>query len=88
MKRLVVALCGLVAALGSLAPSTAGAAGLYFADRGVRPLARGGAFIAGADDLGAIAYNPAGIYEAGSQLLVDASWLHFTSDYTRRSLVA
>jgi long-chain fatty acid transport protein len=76
-----------LALLALLVPSPADAAGLYFADRGVRPLGRGGAFIAGADDLGAIAYNPAGIYEAGSQLLVDASWLHFTSDYTRRSLV-
>jgi len=53
----------------------------------VRPLARGGAFIAGADDLGSIAYNPAGFFDSGAQVLVDASWLHFTSDYTRRSLV-
>src|SRR5262245_21532932 len=66
---------------------TARAAGLYFADRGVRPAGRGGAFIAGGDDLGAVAYNPAGIFDAGSQFLIDASWLHFTSDYTRRSLL-
>jgi long-chain fatty acid transport protein len=71
----------------ALLPSSAHGAGLYFADRGVRPAGRGGAFIAGADDLGAIAYNPAGFYEAGAQLLIDASWLNFTSDYTRRSLV-
>ena len=63
------------------------AAGLYFSERGVRPLGRGGAFTAGADDLGAIWYNPAGIYDAGSQLLFDASWLHFTNDYTRSSIV-
>ncbi|HHH12055.1 MAG TPA: hypothetical protein ENK23_08305, partial [Sorangium sp.] len=63
------------------------AAGLYFGDRGVRPLARAGAFTAGADDLGAIWYNPAGVFDAGSQLLVDGSWLNFSSDYTRRGIV-
>jgi long-chain fatty acid transport protein len=64
------------------------AAGLYFADRGVRPLGRAGAFVAGADDLGALWYNPAGLADAGSSLLIDASWLRFTSDFTRRTLVA
>jgi long-chain fatty acid transport protein len=63
------------------APAHAG--GLYYADRGVRPLGRAGAFVAGADDLGALAYNPAGIFEAGGQFLLDGSWVHFTSDYTR-----
>jgi long-chain fatty acid transport protein len=60
---------------------------LYFADRGVRPLGRAGAFVAGGDDLGAMAYNPAGIYDAGGQFLIDGSWLHFTSDYTRQALL-
>ena len=63
------------------------AAGLYFSERGVRPLGRGGAFTAGADDLGAIWYNPAGVYDAGSQLLLDVSWLNFTTEYTRRSIL-
>jgi long-chain fatty acid transport protein len=63
------------------------AAGLYFEDRGVRPLGRGGAFVAGADDLGAIWYNPAGILDAGSSVLVDASWMHYTSEFARESLV-
>jgi long-chain fatty acid transport protein len=63
------------------------AAGLFFSDRGVRPLGRGGAFVAGADDLGAIWYNPAGLADAPSSLLVDVSWLHYTSDFTRQSLV-
>ncbi len=71
--------------IASAAP--AHAAGLYFSERGVRPLGRGGAFTAGADDLGAIWYNPAGVYDAGSQLLFDASWLHFTNDYTRQAVV-
>ena len=61
----------------------ASASGLYFTDRGVRPMGRGGAFVAGADDLGAIWYNPAGIADAGNAILFDASWLQFSLDYTR-----
>lgn len=71
--------------VGTMLPAQASAAGLYFSERGVRPLARGGAFTAGANDLGAIWYNPAGIYDAGSSFLFDASWLNFTTDYTRRA---
>jgi long-chain fatty acid transport protein len=67
--------------------STAEAGGLYAAQRGVRPLGRGGAFVAGGDDLGAIAYNPAGIFDAGGQFLIDASLLLFSSDYTRQALL-
>jgi long-chain fatty acid transport protein len=73
--------------LGAVAiTGDARAAGLYFSDRGVRPLGRGGAFVAGADDLGAIWYNPAGVVDAPSSVLVDASWLHYTSDFTRQTL--
>jgi long-chain fatty acid transport protein len=43
--------------------------------------------VAGADDLGALYFNPAGLVDAGTQVLVDASWLHFTSSFQRRSLV-
>ncbi len=77
----------LLAVAGSCWAAPASAAGLYFSERGVRPLGRGGAFTAGADDLGAIWYNPAGVYDAGAQLLIDASWLNFTTDYTRRSII-
>lgn len=59
------------------------ASGLFFSDRGVRPLGRGGAFVAGADDLGAIHYNPAGIADAPRQALADVGWLLFHSSYTR-----
>ena len=59
------------------------AGGLYFSDRGVRPMGRAGAFVAGADDLGAIWYNPAGLADAGTSVLADFSWLRFTSEYTR-----
>ncbi len=67
--------------------SAASAAGLYFSDRGVRPVGRAGAFVAGADDLGSIWYNPAGLAFAGKAVLVDASWLRFRSTFQRRSLV-
>jgi hypothetical protein len=32
-------------------------------------------------------YNPAGVADAGTSLLVDFSWLNFSSDYTRRTQV-
>jgi long-chain fatty acid transport protein len=66
---------------------SASSAGLFTADRGVRPLGRGGAFVAGADDLGAIWYNPAGLADAGSGVLVDFAWMNFSSEYTRRTNV-
>jgi long-chain fatty acid transport protein len=77
------ACAALAVSLLATAEPTARAAGLYYADRGVRPLGRAGAFVAGADDLGAIVYNPAGMFEAGGQFLLDGSWVHFTSEYTR-----
>ncbi len=70
----------------AVAPSAL-ASGLYVTDRGVRPLARGGAFVAGGDDVGAVTYNPAGFFDAGTQLLIDASFLIFQSDYTRQALL-
>src|SRR5271154_1505254 len=75
---------GLFFAICSGAPSIAHAGGLYVPDRGVRPLGRGGAFVAGADDLGAIWYNPAGLADAGSAVLVDFAWPDFSAQYTRQ----
>ncbi len=89
MRRTLTAAAIVAAACSSilsLSPS-AEAAGLEYAKRGVRPLGRGGAFVAGADDLGAIYYNPAGIVDAGSSILFDASWVNFSSDYTRKALL-
>lgn len=80
--RSLVPLVGL-AIVTSVAPAFAG--GLFFGERGVRPLGRGGAFVAGADDLGAVAYNPAGVFDAGEQVLFDASWVRLGNDYTRRA---
>jgi long-chain fatty acid transport protein len=62
-------------------------AGLYVSDRGTRPLGRGGAFVAGADDGGAIWYNPAGLADAPTSLLVDAAWVDYGVRFSRRSLV-
>ncbi len=84
LSRRAIVAAALLASLG--ASYEAHAAGLYFSDRGVRPLGRGGAFVAGADDLGSIWYNPAGIADAGTSVLADFSWLHFTSSFTRQSL--
>jgi long-chain fatty acid transport protein len=66
-----------------LAAANARAAGLYFSDRGVRPMGRAGAFVAGADDANAIWYNPAGLAEAGTTFLFDAAWLRFSATYDR-----
>lgn len=72
------------AALALMTSWPAHAGGIYFSDRGVRPMGRAGAFVAGADDLGAIWYNPAGLVDAGSQLLLDAGWLRATSSFQRQ----
>ncbi|MBI2390826.1 MAG: outer membrane protein transport protein [Deltaproteobacteria bacterium] len=85
LRRRIVA--GALAVAVATSASAASAAGLYFSDRGVRPVGRAGAFVAGADDLGAIWYNPAGIAFAGETVLADFSWLRFRSTYQRRSLV-
>jgi long-chain fatty acid transport protein len=44
-----------------LAPSVAQAGGMFLPARGARPLGRAGSFVAGADDLEALYYNPAGL---------------------------
>jgi len=46
---------------GALDEQRAHAAGMFVTPHGARPLGRGGAFVAGADDLNAIYYNPAGV---------------------------
>jgi len=70
-----VLLCGL--------PGRVHAGGFYLTDRGTRPLGRGFAFVAGADDPGALWYNPAGVAGLGAQLFVDATYTNFRVDYTR-----
>jgi len=75
-----------VVAITCAAPC-ARAGGLYFSDRGVRPLARGGAFVAGADDMGAMWYNPAGLADAQGTFLADASFMLFGADFQRQDVV-
>ncbi|MDB5212854.1 MAG: rane protein involved in aromatic hydrocarbon degradation [Myxococcaceae bacterium] len=43
--------------------------------------------MAGADDIGAIWYNPAGLADAGTTLYIDFAWLNFSSEYTRKTNV-
>lgn len=84
MKR---ALVSAALAVSCTLAGHAHAGGLYFSDRGVRPLGRGGAFVAGADDAGAVYYNPAGLAFTGHQLLIDAAWLQYSSTYQRKALL-
>jgi long-chain fatty acid transport protein len=52
--------------------------------RGARPLGRAGSFVAGADDGGAIAYNPAGLADIeGISLLLDAGLVLQRTHYDR-----
>jgi long-chain fatty acid transport protein len=46
-------------------------------------MGRAGAFVAGADDLGAVWYNPAGLADAKTSALADFAFLRFDADYTR-----
>ncbi|MBX3252178.1 MAG: OmpA family protein [Myxococcales bacterium] len=66
-----------------LTPSTAEAGGLFLTDRGTRPLGRGFAFVAGADDPQSLWYNPAGLSWSGQQLLLDGTMTFFYGSYTR-----
>ena len=72
-------------ALLSAVTGRADAGGLYWSDRGVRPMGRAGAFVAGADDLGAVWYNNAGISSAGASFLFDATMMLYGADFTRRT---
>ncbi len=82
MRRAFVAVA--TAALTVSAAKGADAGGMYFSDRGVRPMGRAGAFVAGADDGGAIWYNPAGLADAGDSFLADFAYLRMSNTYTRR----
>lgn len=67
---------------------SAKAAGLFVGTHGARPTALGGAFVAAADDLNAIYYNPAGVVAAetgpdGWSVLFDAGLLLQRVSYTR-----
>src|SRR5512139_3448822 len=74
----------LLAVLSILLASTrASAGGLWLTDRGVVPMGRGFAMVAGANDPQALWYNPAGLAWSGQQLLFDASLTVLNGNYTR-----
>ena len=61
---------------------------MFVTPHGARPLARGGAFVAGADDLNAIYYNPAGVAavdygQSGWSGLLDLGFVLQSVTYTR-----
>ena len=56
MNRLLFSICSAL-----LMSTTAQASAFYFTDVGIRSFSRGGAFIAGTDDLTALYYNPAAL---------------------------
>jgi long-chain fatty acid transport protein len=78
----------LAAALVAAAASTAAAGGMTLHTRGVRATARGGAFVGGADDLGALWFNPAGLAAlaggaSSTSVLVDAAFVSQSATYHR-----
>ncbi len=79
MRRLLV----VAAVLGALAPEQARAGGMFLPAQGARPLGRAGSFVAGADDLEALIYNPAGLAGTGhASALIDAGLVFQRVDYT------
>jgi len=76
-----LALAGVL--LAATGPSIANAGGFFITERGARPLGRGFAFVAGADDAGAIWHNPAGISGIGRSLFIDATLVMMTGSFTR-----
>ncbi|WP_394846672.1 outer membrane protein transport protein [Pendulispora brunnea] len=85
--RALALAAGFIVLDAAFAHSTAQAGGLNFSDRGVKPLSRGGAWVAGADDVGAVWYNPAGLADAGTSLMADFAWLNHTASFTRKTQV-
>lgn len=77
-------LTGLAVLAFVLLPATdALAGGFYLAPRGTRPLGRGGAYVAGVEDVHALWYNPAGLAYAGDQLTIDLTLSLFEAQFTR-----
>lgn len=86
MKKIsgLLRVCGLTVAFAVvMAPAAGFAAGMFLSPQGVRPLSRGGAFVAGADDVNALTYNPAGIALAADGLMLGAGLPIHYSTFTR-----
>src|SRR5690606_30308904 len=65
------------------APRRASAGGFYLTDRGVRPMAQGGAFVAGATGAEALYYNPAGLADSGRSLRLEGMATFLRASFTR-----
>lgn len=64
--------------------SQASASGYYFTDIGVRGFSRGGAFVAGADDLTALYYNPAALTRLEKpQVMLNVAGVHQSVNFQR-----
>lgn len=74
---------GLVVGIAALASTSAHAAGFFLAPRGVRALAQGGAFVAGATDGLALSYNPAGLAQSQDGVSIDAGLPLHETQYQR-----
>lgn len=76
----------IVCATLALSTTTAVAGGLVLPVSGVRSLARGGAFVAGAEDADSLWLNPAGLArlsgEGKRELMFDAAYVYQTVEYT------
>ncbi|HJL19589.1 MAG TPA: outer membrane protein transport protein [Sandaracinaceae bacterium LLY-WYZ-13_1] len=81
LKTGALAALALLVVLGPASRALAG--GFYLAPRGTRPLSRGGAYVAGVEDVHALWYNPAGLAWAGDQLTLDLTLSLFEASYTR-----
>ncbi len=68
---------------GLLFTNTAQAGGFYLTERGARPMGRGFAMVAGADDPQALWLNPAGLAYSGQQFLIDGTLTLLNADFTR-----
>jgi long-chain fatty acid transport protein len=77
LTRLVVVLAVILPTL------RAQAGGLFLLDRGSKAMSMGGAFVAGADDPGALWYNPAGLSRSKDQLIADFTWTFMMADFQR-----
>lgn len=64
-------------------PKHALAGGFYLTDRGVRPMAQGGAFVAGATGAEALYYNPAGLADSGRSVRLEGMATFLRASFTR-----
>jgi long-chain fatty acid transport protein len=84
-RFLVSFLTRLVILLAVILPTLrAQAGGLFLLDRGSKAMSMGGAWVAGADDPGALWYNPAGLARSKDQLIADFTWTFLMADFTRQ----